>query len=80
METLSVWDMAEDIGVELETLDAKAVNHCLLSIAHKNNDTVLKTRRRCRDGAGHYQSYYVSSFPPSYINHFENVTKALAIW
>jgi hypothetical protein len=80
METLSVWEMADDIGLVLDMQDAKAVNQCLICLAHKNNDTVPRKRRKSKDSSGHSQSYLVSSFPPSYISHFENLTKALAIW
>jgi hypothetical protein len=80
MDTLSVWEMAEEIGVDLEMAEAKAVNQCLISLAHRNNDEVPRKRRKTKDSSGHNQSYLVSSFPPSYIYHFENLTKALAIW
>lgn len=79
METAvyTVDEMAEEIGIVLDSDAGKVLASGLRYLASTRSEPVSKKRKRFKDDAGSYQSYNVSAFDYRYISDFERLAQGL---
>lgn len=79
METAvyTVGEMAEEIGIALDSEAERVLASGLRYIAGTRSETVAKKRKRFKDDKGSHQSYNVSAFEYRYIRDFERLAQGL---